>query len=168
MCNLTSEAWIFWHLFFTLGTAAVIAFEGSLIHLRRTLPSLSRKHDWYLTHVLFSSLLMSQPSLWLCLFVWGAHTAFQFGALLRDGRLISETAFYFPSCVCGSFFFLTFDLLVCATRCHQCDSVFLFVCFLKRFKSWNSVMMKGPFKEAQVGWEQWQSERQIQRKELTS
>lgn len=26
-------------------------------------------------------------------------------------------------------------------------------------------MMKGPFKEAQVGWEQWQSERQIQRKE---
>lgn len=120
MWNLTSEAWIFWHLFFTLGMAAVIAFEGSLIHLRRTLPCPSRKHDWYLTRPPFISSHVGAVFVAVSVF-WGAHTAFQFGALLRDSRLISKTAFYFPSCVCGSFFWR----LICSSV-HRSD---ISVCF---------------------------------------
>lgn len=67
--------------------------------------------------------------------------------------------------------FFLFWRLSCSSVHRGGIGVTVFFClfvFLQRFKSWNSVMMKGPFKEAQVGWEQWQSERQIQRKELTS
>lgn len=59
----------------------------------------SRKHDLYLTHVLFSSPFMSEQSLWWCLF--GVDVAFEFetpgdgGVDLKDSII-----FYFLS---GSF-----------------------------------------------------------------
>lgn len=58
----------------------------------------------------------------MAMFVWVAgvaHAAFQFGALLRDGRLISETAFYFPS-----FFFYALTVRLCAAVRSVCVCVF--------------------------------------------
>lgn len=149
MWNLTWEVWIFWHLFFTLVTAAVIAFEGSLIHLRRTLLSLSRKHDWYLTRPLFISSRVG--AVFVAVFVWGAHTAFELGAKAAGRPIDFIDGLLFL--VLGVWFFsLTFDLLVCVLQWHRYDSVLCFF-FLQRFKRWKSVMMKIPFKQAQVGWE---------------
>lgn len=167
MCNLTSEAWIFWHLFFTRGTAAVIAFEGSLIHLRRTL-CLPRVGNMIgIWHMSSFHLLSCWSSLCgcVCLFggggahcfpVWSAAAGRQID--FRDGLVSVVPFFFFWRLICSS----------CAAVTSVWQRFFVCLFFLQRFKSWKSVMMKGPFKEAQVGWEQWQSERQIQRKELTS
>lgn len=146
MWNLTWEVWIFRHLFFTPVTAAVIAFEGSLIHLRRTLLSLSRKHDCYLTHVLFSSLLMSEKSLRQCLF--------EGRTLLWSLERSCGTADWFHrwpfiSCLgCVVFLWRWICLSVC--RGDIGVTVFSFF-FFQRFKRWMPVLMKVAIKEAQVG-----------------
>lgn len=85
MWNLTSEAWIFWHLFFTVGMVAVIAFEGSLIHLHCTL--LPRVGNMIgIWHMSSFHLLLCRHSLCgdVCL---GRTLLLSLGAL-RDGRLI--------------------------------------------------------------------------------
>lgn len=55
-------------------------------------PFQSRKHDLYLTHVLFSSPFMSAPSLRRCLF--GVDAAFEFETL-GEAWLIEKTALFF-------------------------------------------------------------------------
>lgn len=58
----------------------------------------SRKHDLYLTHVLFSSSFMSEQSLWWCLF-WGRRCLWVWA--LRENRggevMIYKTALFFFS-----------------------------------------------------------------------
>lgn len=69
----------------------------------------SRKHDWYLTHVLFSSPFMSAQSLWWCLFA--AHIAFEFGS--APGRQIDlKDGYYFLFPICG--FLHAWSALLCA------------------------------------------------------
>lgn len=84
--NLTSEAWIFWHLFFIVGIRAVIAFEGSLIHLHCTLLSKAGNMIciWHMSSFHLLSCLHS-----LCdvmLFIWG-RCCFSVW-ILREGRWV--------------------------------------------------------------------------------
>lgn len=142
MWNVTLEVWIFWHLFFTLATAAVIAFEGSLIHLCHTL-LFPESETWLVfdTCPLFISSHVSAS--FVAVFVWRVHTALLWVRNAASGRqcdFIDGLLFL----ILGVRFSLTVDLLVFVLQWHR------WRCFFRRFKRGKSVLMKVPFKEAKV------------------